>query len=344
MASLPSYKELKSLLPLARTQQDFITKSRQTIRDILNGDDPRLLLIVGPCSIHDIASAKEFANHLKALTTEISHTFFIAMRVYCEKPRTINGWKGFLYDPFLDGTHQIDKGIYETRQLLLELAEANIPAATEFLDPVTAFYFEDLISWGSIGARTSSSQPHRQLASRLDMPVGIKNGTSGNISGAVMGVCSASHSHTIIGLDGEGHPSIITTDGNPDAHIVLRGGDTGPNYDTNSISNALERLKHIQLPLRVIVDCSHQNSNKQYDRQPAVFQSVIEQALTNPSIRGLMLESHLFAGNQSLSVGPSKLKYGISITDGCLDWFSTSTLIQQSAHYLTTSSCALVES
>lgn len=335
MELLPSYTEHKHRFPLLPSQSHFIEQSRETVRSILNGTDQRLLLIVGPCSIHDRSSAKEFAVQLRKLTATISSQFFPVMRVYCEKPRTASGWKGFLFDPQLDGSHRIQLGIEWTRELLLELASMQVPAAAEFLDPLTAFYYDDLITWGSIGARTSSSQTHRQLASQLAMPVGFKNGIAGNISAAINGVLSASQPHTYMGLSEKGDPAIIRTSGNPDTHVVLRGGDTGSNYDPATVSETLARLEHLGLSPRLLIDCSHQNSSKKYDRQPGVFQSVIHQvAEGNTNIRGVMLESHLFAGKQLLPKDLSQLQYGVSITDSCLDWPSTAHLLQWGTQHL----------
>jgi len=336
MEFLPSYKELKTTLPLLPDQHRFIEESRQTVRSILNGTDSRLLLIVGPCSIHDPLSAKEFAKRLCQLAQHVSSHFFIIMRAYCEKPRTSAGWKGFLYDPFLNGSHAILTGIEWTRQLLLELTSLQIPVATEFLDPLTAFYYDDLVTWGSIGARTASSQIHRNLASNLSMPIGFKNGIAGNVSAAVNGVMVANHPHTFMSICENGKPTIFRTKGNQDAHIVLRGGESGPNYDPSSVSEALARLEHAQLPPCLLIDCAHHNSGKKHDKQLAVFQSVIHQILEgNTNIRGLMLESHLHAGNQTLlSSNPSQLHYGVSITDPCLDWKSTAHLIQWGAERL----------
>jgi 3-deoxy-7-phosphoheptulonate synthase len=328
MESLPSYKEIKTRFPLHPSQSLFIEESRQTLRKILNGTDPRLLLIVGPCSIHDPISAKDFATRLKKLNHTVGSHFFLIMRVYCEKPRTGLGWKGFLYDPLLDGSYAMHLGIEWTRQLLLELATMQVPAATEFSDPLTAYYYEDLITWGSIGARTASSQIHRQLASGLPMPVGFKNGLAGNISAAVHGAMSASQAHTYMQICENGKPTIMRTDGNRDTHIVLRGGDSRPNYDPSSVSDALALLEDVKLPPRLLVDCTHGNSAKKHDRQPGVFQSVIHQILEgNTNIRGLMLESHLYAGHQLLTNDLSQLQYGVSITDPCLDWNSTAHLI-----------------
>ncbi len=335
MDFLPSYKELKTQFPLPQPQQLFIEQSRQTVRAILNGTDPRLLLIVGPCSIHDQASAKEFALQLRTLSAEVSSQFFLVMRVYCEKPRSASGWKGFLYDPFLDGSHALSVGLEWTRQLLLELASLEVPAAAEFLDPLTAFYYDDLITWGSIGARTSSSQPHRQLASALEMPIGFKNGIAGNIGAAIDGVLTASRPHTYMRMSENGRPLVTKTFGNLDGHVVLRGGESGPNYHPASIAETLRRLEQLQLTPRLLVDCSHQNSGKRYDRQSEVFQSVLHQMIEgNQAIRGMMLESHLHAGHQMLTHDPSQLQYGISITDACLDWRSTAQLIQWGAQQL----------
>ncbi len=332
---LPSYKEIKTRFPLLPTQSLLIEESRQTVRAILNGIDPRLLLIVGPCSIHDRLSAKEFAYQLRQLAHEVAAQFFLVMRVYCEKPRTASSWKGFLYDPLLDGSHHMHLGIEWTRQLLLELATMRVPVATEFLDPLTAFYYDDLITWGSIGARTASSQTHRTLASDLSMPMGFKNGVAGNISAAINGAMAASYPHMYMRISDNGKPITSRTTGNPDTHIVLRGGESGPNYDPSSVSEALTRLEHVKLPSRLLIDCSHHNSNKKHECQPGVFQSVIHQILEgNTHIRGLMLESHLYAGNQVLVDNPAQLQYGISITDACLDWQSTAHLIRWGVQHI----------
>lgn len=335
MESLPSYSELKTHFPLLSAQHRFIEESRQTVRAILNGADPRLLVILGPCSIHEPLSAKEFAQRLRQLALSVSSHLYLIMRVYCEKPRTSFGWKGFLYDPLLDGSHAMRMGIEWTRKLLLELTSMQVPAATEFLDPLTAFYYDDLITWGSIGARTASSQIHRNLASALAMPIGFKNGIAGNICAAINGAMAASHPHTFMRISDSGKPTIMQTTGNPDAHIVLRGGESGPNYDPSSISEALLRLEHAKLPSRLLIDCAHDNSGKKHERQPGVFQSVMHQIFEgNAHIRGLMLESHLQAGSQKLTSDPDQLQYGVSITDSCLDWHSTAHLVHWSAERL----------
>lgn len=335
MTSLPSYRELKSRLSLEFSEENFINESRQNVRAILDGRDPRLMLIVGPCSIHDPHSAKEYAAKLNHLAKAVSPHFYLLMRVYCEKPRTSKGWKGFLYDPLLDGSHAIRLGIESTRQLLIELAQLKIPAATEFSDPAAAFYYDDLISWGSIGARTSSSQIHRQLASDLSMPIGFKNGLAGNISSAINGVLAAADPHYYLRSSENGILSIQLTKGNPDGHVVLRGGENGPNFDASIVSDTLAKLGSKKLLSRLLIDCSHHNSGKNHEHQANVFRSVIHQvAEGNRSIRGLMLESHLYGGSQSMPENPACLKYGISITDPCLDWISTAALIKWGAEHL----------
>lgn len=335
MESLPSYKEIKTRLPLVHSSRLFVEESRHTVRAILNGLDPRILLIVGPCSIHDLLSAKEFAYRLQAFAREVASQFFLVMRVYCEKPRTAYGWKGFLYDPLLDGSHAMHLGIEWTRHLLLELAEMGVPTATEFLDPLTALYYDDLITWGSIGARTSSSQTHRQFASGMQMPMGFKNGVAGNISAAINGAFTASQPHTYMRMCENGTPTITRTAGNLDSHVVLRGGEAGPNYDPSTVSDALARLEKLKLPARLLIDCSHHNSGKKYEKQAVVFQSVLHQIVEgNANIRGVMLESHLGAGNQHVPHDLTELKYGVSITDGCLDWNSTAHLIKWGAQHL----------
>lgn len=329
MKPLPSYKNVKSSSPLTSDNKQFIANSRQEIKNILNGVDNRLLLIVGPCSIHDRVSSIEFAMHLKKLSEFVKDHFLLVMRVYCEKPRTVFGWKGFLYDPFLNGSNDIQTGIEWTRRLMLELTDLEVPIATEFLDPLTAFYYEDLVSWGSIGARTSSSQIHRQFASGLTIPIGFKNGIAGNISSAINGIVAASVPHFHMSLDENGAPCIAQTLGNPDTHVVLRGGENGPNYDPLFITETLLQLENLKQSSRLLIDCSHHNSSKRSDLQPLVFQSVIHQYLEgNSKIRGLMLESHLKGGRQSVPDEPSQLEYGISITDDCLDWDSTRLLIE----------------
>ncbi len=328
ISSLPTPQELLRQLPATPSQRDFIEESRDTVRQILEGNDPRLLLIVGPCSIHDITAAKEYATKLRELANSVSDSFFIVMRTYFEKPRTARGWKGLLYDPELNGSHDIASGLNWTRKLLIDLAEMQVPTAAEFLDPAAAYYFGDLISWGCIGARTAASQTHRQMASGLPMPVAFKNSTDGNIDIAINGVLNAISPHTFIGTSPSGQISAIHTSGNTHGHIVLRGGKGRPNYDPQSISYVIERLHESSLLPHLLIDCSHDNSFRQHEQQAQVFQSVIHQIIEgNSNIRGLLLESHLFAGSQSLVSAADTLKYAVSITDSCMDWATTERLI-----------------
>lgn len=319
---------LKKQLPLNQQQEEFVADSRKAIKRILDGDDSRYLLVVGPCSIHDSMEAKEYASNLKKLADSIADTFFIVMRVHCEKPRTTVGWKGFLYDPFLDGSHDIKTGLYRTRQLLLDLASMEVPAAVEFLDPLASNYIDDLVSWGSIGARTTTSQIHRQMASGLKIPIGFKNSIDGNVDNAVQALIATKSPHVCLGIDEEGHVAAIHTEGNEHAHLVLRGGERRPNYDTISVNSALQKLEEARLPRRVLIDCSHDNSCKQPEKQPAVARSVIQQILEgNKCIIGMSLESNLLGGSQFIPTDLSKLQYGVSLTDPCLDWEETRNLL-----------------
>lgn len=321
--------ELGEVLPLQQNHQRFVAESRQTIKDILTGVDPRLLLLVGPCSIHDLESSLEYAKRLKRLSESLSNAFFIVMRAYVEKPRSAVGWKGLAFDPHLDGSNDISTGLYLSRQLLLSLAEMEMPAATEFLEPTSGLYFGDLISWGCVGARTTESQLHRQMASGLAMPVAFKNNTSGNIEAAVNGIVAASHPHKFMATNKEGVLTVVNTEGNPWGHLVLRGGSERPNYDVDAIAQAIAILREAELSPTLLVDCSHDNSNKMHEKQPSVFQSVVTQISEgNRHIRGLCLESHLNAGNQSVKGGCADLKYGTSITDACMDWETTQSLLK----------------
>lgn len=325
---LLSPMELLHQLPSSLQERKFVENSRQTIRNILDGSDPRLLLIVGPCSIHDLSAAKEYASRLIDLAEAVSGMFFVVMRVYFEKPRTTLGWKGLLYDPFLDGSNDMHTGMVWTRQLLLDLAKMQIPVASEFLDPLSPHYFSDLVSWACIGARTSASQTHRQIASGLSMPVAFKNTTDGNIETAIHGILTAQAKHSFLGMNDQGCVSLIHTQGNPYAHLTLRGGEQGPNYDAKSISKSIHELHKASLSPRLIVDCSHDNSNRKHERQCVVFESVLQQwARGTQAIRGMILESHLFAGNQQLTSDLGALKYAVSLTDPCLDWMETQRLI-----------------
>jgi 3-deoxy-7-phosphoheptulonate synthase len=325
---LPTPSQLRQSLPLNSEQKQFIAKSRQTIINILQGKDPRLLLIIGPCSIHDITAAQEYASKLKQITPLISDAFFPVMRAYFEKARSSVGWKGMMYDPHLDGSHEIQEGLVRSRRLLIELIDLKIPTATEFLDPTASNYIHDLICWGSIGARTVSSQIHRQLASSLPIPIGFKNSTDGSIENAINAMISSASPHSHFGMDEQGMPAVIHSMGNPHTHIVLRGGENRPNYSSVHVEEAIHRLKAHKLPTRLMIDCSHDNSYKQHHVQPEVFQDVIAQvAKGQEGIIGFMIESNLLAGSQSFSNDKSKLQYGISLTDGCLDWNVTHELL-----------------
>lgn len=327
---LPSPGAVKKENPLSPTSENFIHHSRETVRAILEGRDDRLLAIVGPCSIHHQDSAIEFARRLIILQKEIQDSFFLVMRVYSEKSRTKTGWKGILNDPLLDGTEDIAKGIQVTRELLLTLADMGVPTATEFLDPIASRYYEDLITWGCIGARTSESQTHRLMASGLSMPIAFKNSTQGSIDVAINGMISASIPHRKLCVGEEGNICIRHTAGNPDLHIALRGGNASINYDRETIEQVRAALKKNSLPEKIIVDCSHDNSPNDENDQELAFMNVLEQiGEGNTAIRGVILESHLKQGNQKLSAQP--LSPEISVTDSCLGWDSTAELLRAGA-------------
>jgi 3-deoxy-7-phosphoheptulonate synthase len=330
---LPTPDEVKALFPLKAETASFIRKSRETAREILNGKEKRKALIVGPCSIHDRTSALEYAERFKELSVRVEDSCFLVMRFYIEKPRTSMGWKGMLYDPYLDGSCDMHTGLLWTREMLLALAEKEIPCATEFVDPLASLYFQDLITWGFIGARTSASQPHRQLASALHMPVGFKNSTDGNLDEAILGTLSAHCSHVFMNVDGQGKLAQWQSGGNPSTHLVLRGAQDYSNYDVDSVLLAQSKLRQHHLPPRLMIDCSHGNCYKKEELQPLAFYSVLEQIEKgNEAIFGLMLESHLEKGNQSLVEDPSTLKYAVSITDPCIDWKMTEELILAADH------------
>jgi 3-deoxy-7-phosphoheptulonate synthase len=326
---LPGSLQLKQQLPLSNVLTQQITAHRQAVRAILNGEDQRLLIIVGPCSIHDPKSAIEYAEKLARLANDVSDEMLLVMRAYIEKPRTTVGWKGLAYDPHLDGSDDMAAGLKISRELMLEMIRLGLPVATELLQPMAANYFDDLLSWVAIGARTTESQIHREMASGLSMPVGFKNGTDGGVTVAVDAMRSAAHPHRHFGVDSQGHPAIIQTPGNPDTHLVLRGGHQGPNYDRDNVARIHTDLARAKIPSRIMVDCSHANSGKDPMRQPAVFQEVLEQRLQGDrSLIGMMLESHLFAGCQPLSPA---LRYGVSVTDGCLGFSDTDQLLLNAA-------------
>lgn len=326
---LPTPEQVKRELPLSPQAEQTVLAGRETVRRILAQRDPRLLVVVGPCSIHDVRAAEEYAARLKALADEVADALVLVMRVYFEKPRTTVGWKGLINDPYMDDSFHIEKGLSMARELLLHIAERGLPAATEALDPITPQYLSDLISWAAIGARTTESQTHREMASGLSMPVGFKNGTDGSLGVAINALKSVSHPHHFLGIDQSGQCAVFRTRGNPDAHVVLRGGGDGPNYDTASIVHCERELARSGLAARIVVDCSHGNSAKDPARQPQVAEDCVRQIVAgNRSIVGLMLESNLYAGNQPIPKDLSRLKYGVSVTDACIDWITTEKLLR----------------
>lgn len=317
---------MKRALPLSEQGALFVQKSRREIADIIHGRDPRLLVVTGPCSIHDPVAAIDYAKRLKQLQLKYSDSLYIVMRVYFEKPRTTVGWKGYINDPHLDDSFDLETGLTRGRELLLQLVEMELPTATEALDPISPQYMSDLISWAAIGARTVESQTHREMASGLSMPVGFKNGTDGNLNIALNALQSAASPHTFIGINQRGEVALVQTAGNPDGHIILRGGSK-PNYDADSIHSAVSALQALNLPTAIVVDCSHGNSNKDHNRQGQVAEAVVAQRqLGNKAIIGLMLESHINAGRQNIVNGKAPL-YGVSVTDACIDWQSTEQLL-----------------
>jgi len=331
---LPSPRALKEMLPVSDGVASTVTLGRREVERILTGKDSRLLVIVGPCSIHDVDAAREYAEKLAALRVELQHDLCLMMRVYFEKPRTTIGWKGFINDPHLDDTYDIEHGLFHARQLLLEINEMGLPSATEFLDPITPQYVADAVSWAAIGARTIESQTHRQMASGLSMPVGFKNSTDGRLNVAVDAIRSAMHPHSFLGIDQEGHSSVITTKGNPFGHLVLRGGEK-PNYDAESIAHAESWIGRAGLEQSLLVDCSHANSGKKHQRQLTVWENILKQKIEgNKSIVGVMIESNLFCGNQPFPEDPEKLRYGVSITDECLSWDETERILREGAEVL----------
>jgi 3-deoxy-7-phosphoheptulonate synthase len=310
-------------LPISERASSTVFQARNQVSDILAGRDPRLLVVVGPCSIHDAAAARDYAAQLKPLIAELADSLCIVMRVYFEKPRTTIGWKGLINDPHLDQTYKINDGLRIARHLLLDLAEMGVPAGTEFLDIISPQYFVDLVTWGAIGARTTESQVHRQLVSGLSCPVGFKNGTSGDVQIAIDAILSASREHTFLGGTKSGQTAIFATTGNPDCHIILRGGRKLTNYDAASVEAASQQLEKAGLPPRIMIDCSHANSSKDYTRQPLVARDIAAQiAAGDRRIIGVMIESNLVPGAQKLVPG-KPLVYGQSLTDACIGWPDT---------------------
>ena len=307
----------------------MVSDARRAAGRILRGEEDRLLVVVGPCSIHDPKGALEYAERLARLSKEVSDQLLLVMRVYFEKPRTTVGWKGLINDPDMNGTHLISKGLGIARRLLSEITAVKLPIATEMLDPITPEYLADHLSWGAIGARTTESQTHRELASGLSFPIGFKNGTDGNLQIAIDAMIAAQHSHSFLGINREGLTSIVQTTGNPDVHMVLRGGKK-PNYYPEDIANTEEKLAKAGLSPAIMVDCSHGNSEKNHEKQPQVLENVLEQiAAGNRSITSVMIESYLEGGNQPMPKDISQLKYGVSITDKCIDWQTTETILRK---------------
>ncbi|MEH6532094.1 MAG: 3-deoxy-7-phosphoheptulonate synthase [Photobacterium frigidiphilum] len=328
-------QQLKAKLPLSETALNFIRESRQTIADITHKRDHRLLVVCGPCSIHDIDAAKAYAQKLKQLSEELSDQLYIVMRVYFEKPRTTVGWKGLINDPHLDGSFEVEDGLHIGRQLLIDLVEMGIPLATEALDPISPQYLGDLFSWAAIGARTTESQTHREMASGLSMPVGFKNGTDGSLATAINAMQAAASGHRFMGINPEGQVALLNTQGNPDGHVILRGGKQ-TNYDSVSVTECENEMHQSGLVPSLMVDCSHANSRKDYRRQPLVAEDVLHQIREgNKSIIGLMIESHLNEGSQSADLPREEMAYGVSITDACISWEDTETLLRRTRKELT---------
>lgn len=327
---LISPDSLKAELPLSDKARDVVTEGRTVIRNILDRKDHRLFIVIGPCSIHDVEAAKDYAHRLKKLADEVSDTIYIVMRVYFEKPRTTVGWKGLINDPYLNDSFKIQEGLHIGRKLLLDIAEIGLPAATEALDPISPQYLHDLISWSAIGARTTESQTHREMASGLSSAVGFKNGTDGGLTVAINALQSVSKPHRFLGINTAGQVSIIHTRGNAYGHVVLRGGNGKPNYDSVSVAICEQELAKAKVTPNIMVDCSHANSNKNHELQTLVMENVSNQIIEgNKSIVGLMVESNIGAGNQSIPANLCDLKYGVSVTDACIDWETTEKSIRK---------------
>lgn len=316
--------QLKAKIPMSAASEATVIKSRQVIRDILDGKDHRLFIVIGPCSIHDLEAAKDYAARLKQLADEVADTLYLVMRVYFEKPRTTIGWKGLINDPYLDDSFKVEDGLHIGRQLLCDLTAMGLPTATEALDPTSPQYLQDLISWSAIGARTTESQTHREMSSGLSSAVGFKNGTDGGLTVAINALQSVSSAHRFLGINQDGQVSIVTTKGNQYGHVVLRGGNGRPNYDSVSVALCEKDLEKAGITPNIMVDCSHANSNKDPGLQPLVMDNVANQIVEgNNSIIGLMVESHIGWGNQSIPKDLKDLQYGVSVTDACIDWDTT---------------------
>ncbi|MDR2983006.1 MAG: 3-deoxy-7-phosphoheptulonate synthase [Puniceicoccales bacterium] len=321
--------QLETLLPVPPEVNTTVATGRDQVRHILDGTDPRMLVVIGPCSIHDPVAALDYARRLAKLRKRYADTLCIVMRVYFEKPRTTLGWKGLINDPYLNGTYDIEAGLKIARKLLIDINALDLPAATEVLDPITPQYIDDLITWAAIGARTTESQTHRELASGLSMPIGFKNGTDGSLQVAIDAMIAAQSPHSFLGMDEDGFTAIIRTTGNPHGHVVLRGGKNRTNYEPENVAEAVTSLHKAGLREMLMVDCSHANSGKKHENQAHVFKSVIAQRKAgNKALSSVMVESNLYAGNQPLSSDPKTLQYGVSITDACIDWETTENLLE----------------
>jgi 3-deoxy-7-phosphoheptulonate synthase len=330
--TMPTPEEILARLPISDKASKTIAHGRNLLRNILERKDHRLFVVVGPCSIHDPVAGLDYARRLKALSNEVGDTLQIIMRVYFEKPRTTVGWKGYINDPFMDDSFRVDVGMEKARQFLLDVAEIGLPTGTEALDPISPQYYGDLITWTAIGARTTESQTHREMSSGLSTPVGFKNGTSGDLSVAINAILSASNPHSFLGINSEGRVAVVRTKGNPHGHVVLRGGDGRPNYDTVSVAMVEQALAKAKLSSNIVVDCSHANSFKKPELQPLVMADIVNQVrLGNQSLVGVMIESNIESGNQPIPTDLSKLKYGCSVTDACVDWETTEKMIRDAA-------------
>ncbi|HEX7649360.1 MAG TPA: 3-deoxy-7-phosphoheptulonate synthase [Noviherbaspirillum sp.] len=327
--NMPTPEELHARYPLTDAAGDVVTQGREALRNILERKDPRLFVVVGPCSIHDPIAGLDYARRLKKLQEEVKDTMLLVMRVYFEKPRTTTGWKGYINDPDMDDSFHIERGMGNARKFLLDVCELGMPTATEALDPISPQYLGDLIAWTAIGARTTESQTHREMSSGLSTPVGFKNGTDGDIGIAINAILSASHPHSFLGINSQGRVSIVRTNGNRYGHVVLRGGDGRPNYDTVSVTMAEQALAKAKLPANIVVDCSHANSFKNPDLQPLVMADVVNQIRCgNKSLVGVMIESNIVGGKQAIPEDLSKLVYGCSVTDGCVGWDVTEKMLR----------------
>ncbi len=330
--NMPTPAEIQAQVPLSAQAEATVRQGREVLRNIIDRKDHRLFVVVGPCSIHDPVAGLDYARRLKALSDDVGDVLQIIMRVYFEKPRTTVGWKGYINDPFMDDSFQVNVGMQKAREFLLQVNELGLPAGTEALDPYGPQFYGDLITWTAIGARTTESQTHREMSSGLSTPVGFKNATNGDLTVATNAILSASRPHSFLGINSDGRVAIVRTTGNAYGHVVLRGGDGKPNYDTVSVNVAEQALAKAKLPANLVVDCSHANSSKKPELQPLVMADVVNQIRNgNKSLLGVMIESNIEGGNQPIPADLSQLKYGCSVTDGCVDWDATEKMIRDAA-------------